>query len=145
MAEIVQFARGPKSKYSLYSPQEKLRKVYFSQDTNEVIVNDVVYGLNLKAIDLNILSEVEILGPGSFVFHKTNGTKTTVNIPVATIYSDGLLSKEDKQFLDSIPEIYATKEEVVNNSGYTKEETDKLINDASDKVLENLIWQDASI
>lgn len=110
--QVVQFARGSKAAYNIYTSEEKARKIYFAQDTNEIIVNDVSYGVNLKALDLDIIATVEVTGPGQFVFTKTNGKTTSVSIPIATQESNGLLSKEDKKFIDSIPTVYATKEEL---------------------------------
>lgn len=114
---LVQFARGKKESYKIYTPEEKERKIYFAEDTNEIIVNDVVYGINLKDEDLDILSSVEVLGPGKLKFNKTNGKSITVtSAPLATQENDGLLSKEDKKFIDEIPDTYATKEELKDSA-----------------------------
>ena len=45
MAKIVQFARGNKNLYNILTAEEKQRKIFFAQDTNEIIVNNVVYGI----------------------------------------------------------------------------------------------------
>lgn len=112
MATIVQFARGPRAAYNIYSAEEKARKIYFAQDTNEILVNDIAYGLNLESLDLDLISSVTTTAPGHFVFTNTNGKTTEIDIPVATTSTNGLLSKEDKTFIDSIPDVYATKEEI---------------------------------
>lgn len=112
MATIVQFARGPRAAYEIYSAEEKARKIYFAQDTNEILVNGIAYGLNLKSLDLDLISSVTTTAPGQFVFTNTNGKSTTIDIPVATESSNGLLSKEDKIFIDTIPDVYATKEDI---------------------------------
>ena len=64
MAKIVQFARGNKNLYNILTAEEKQRKIFFAQDTNEIIVNNVVYGINLKSEDLELLSSVEVNSPG---------------------------------------------------------------------------------
>ena len=113
MGQIVQFARGDRSVYNSYTPEQKLRKIFFAQDTNEIIVNNVVYGVNLNALDLDILATVIVKSPGVLEFTKTNGTKVTVQAAsVATETLDGLLSKEDKKIINEIPSTYATKEEL---------------------------------
>lgn len=112
---IVKFARGPKEGYNLYSTEQKKSIVYFSEDTNEIIVNSTTYGVNLKAEDVELISKVEMTSIGTIVFTRSNGSKITISIPVATIDTDGLLSKEDKQIIDNLPEVYATKEELKNS------------------------------
>ena len=56
MAKIVQFARGNKNLYNILTAEEKQRKIFFAQDTNEIIVNNVVYGINLKSEDLEFIT-----------------------------------------------------------------------------------------
>ena len=113
MAKIVQFARGNKNLYNILTAEEKQRKIFFAQDTNEIIVNNVVYGINLKSEDLELLSSVEVNSPGKLTFTLSNGKKKIIQTaPLATIDTDGLLSKEDKALLNSIPSTYATKQEV---------------------------------
>lgn len=111
----VKFARGPKIGYSFYTELQKKKVVYFSEDTNEILVNGITYGINLSDSELSIISQVDITSTGAIIFTKTNGSTTTISLPTATQNLDGLLSKEDKTFLDSIPSTYATKEEL-NNS-----------------------------
>lgn len=113
MAKIVQFARGNKNLYNILTAEEKQRKIFFAQDTNEIIVNNVVYGINLKSEELELLSSVEVNSPGKLTFTLSNGKKKIIQTaPIATIDTDGLLSKEDKALLNSIPSTYATKQEV---------------------------------
>lgn len=113
MVKIVQFARGNKNLYNILTAEEKQRKIFFAQDTNEIIVNNVVYGINLKSEDLELLSSVEVNSPGKLTFTLSNGKKKIIQIaPIATVDTDGLLSKEDKTLLDNIPNTYATKQEV---------------------------------
>ena len=113
MAKIVQFARGNKNLYNILTTEEKQRKIFFAQDTNEIIVNNVVYGINLKSEELELLSSVEVNSPGKLTFTLSNGKKKIIQTaPIATIDTDGLLSKEDKALLNSIPSTYATKQEV---------------------------------
>lgn len=114
MATIVQFARGPRAAYNIYSAEEKARKIYFAQDTNEILVNDIAYGVNLKSLDLDLISSVITDVPGQLIFTATNGKTTTISIPLATIANNGLLSAQDKAIIDAIPNTYATKEEVKN-------------------------------
>lgn len=108
---VLKVARGPKSAYSTFTAEQKAERIYFSLDTNEVLVADVVFGIDLLSEDVNIISEVVKSG-NDLIFTKSNGKTVTVVLPKASHTEDGLLSKEDKQFIDSIPEVYATKQEV---------------------------------
>lgn len=113
MATIVQFSRGNRAIYDTFSAEEKARKVFFAQDTNEIIVNGYVYGINLKSEDVNLVSSVEPVSPGNIIIKFTNGKTLNVQTaPIATQSANGLLSKEDKKTLDEIPTVYATKEEL---------------------------------
>lgn len=109
---IVKFARGPKEGYALYSAEQKKGIVYFSEDTNEILANGVTYGINLTDSELSLISQVEMTSIGTIIFTKSNGSTTTISIPLATQSSNGLLSKEDKKIIDEIPTVYATKEEL---------------------------------
>lgn len=108
---VLKVARGPKSVYSTFTAEQKAERIYFSLDTNEVLVDDTVFGIDLLSEDTNIISEVMKSG-NNIVFTKSNGKTVTITLPKASHTEDGLLSKEDKQFIDSIPEVYATKQEV---------------------------------
>lgn len=110
---VFKIARGPRSVYDTFTNEHKSERVYFSMDTNEVFVDGVVFGINLISEDVNIISEV-IKSGNDLIFTKTNGKTITITLPKASHTEDGLLSKEDKQFIDSIPEVYATKQEVKN-------------------------------
>lgn len=113
MATIVQFSRGNKAIYNTFSAEDRARKVFFAQDTNEIIVNGYIYGINLKSEDVNLVSSVEPVSPGNIIIKFTNGKTLNVQTaPVATQTADGLLSKEDKKIIDEIPTTYATKEEL---------------------------------
>lgn len=108
---VLKIARGPKSAYSIFTAEQKAERIYFSLDTNEVLVDDVVFGIDLLSENTNLISEV-IKSGNNIVFTKSNGKTITITLPKASHTEDGLLSKEDKQFIDSIPEVYATKQEV---------------------------------
>lgn len=113
MAAIVQFSRGNKAIYSTFTAEERARKIFFAQDTNEIIVNGYIYGINLKSEDVNLVSSIEPIQPGHIKISFTNGKTLDVQTaPIATQTTDGLLSKEDKKILDEIPTVYATKEEL---------------------------------
>lgn len=113
MAEIVQFSRGNKAVYSTFTAEDKKRKIFFAQDTNEIIVNGYIYGINLKSEEIDLVSSVEPVSPGNIVIKFTNGKTLNVQTaPIATQTNDGLFSKEDKKTLDEIPTVYATKEEL---------------------------------
>lgn len=108
---VLKVARGPKSVYNTFTAEQKAERIYFSLDTNEVLVDDVVFGIDLLSEETNLISEVVKSG-NDLVFTKSNGKIVTITLPKASHTEDGLLSKEDKQFIDSIPEVYATKQEV---------------------------------
>lgn len=108
---VLKVARGPKSVYDSFTEQQKSERIYFSMDTNEVYVNDIVFGIDLASVDTNIIADAIKQG-NDLIFTKTNGTQIVITLPKASHEEDGLLSKEDKQFIDSIPEVYATKQEV---------------------------------
>lgn len=108
----VKFARGPKSGFNLYTTEQKKSIVYFAEDTKEILVNNVTYGINLSANDVNLISQVEMTSVGTIIFTKTNGSTITISIPLASQSGNGLLSKEDKKIIDEIPTIYATKDEL---------------------------------
>lgn len=107
----VQFARGSRKSYDNFSAEEKARKIYFSQDTNEIIVNNIVYGVNVQALEMDAITSVTMPSPGLFIFQKITGTTIEIEIPTATTEYNGLLSKEDKAILDSLSENYVTKDE----------------------------------
>lgn len=109
---IVKFARGPKEGFDLYTAEQKKSIVYFAEDTREILVNNITYGINIDADDISLISQVEMTSVGTIIFTKTNGSTTTISIPLATQSGNGLLSKEDKKIIDDIPSIYATKDEV---------------------------------
>jgi len=109
---IVKFARGPKQGYNLYNAEQKKGVVYFAEDTKEILANGITYGIDLTDSDLSLLAKVEMTSIGTLIFTKSNGSTTTISIPLATQSSDGLFSKEDKKTLDDVPSIYATKNEL---------------------------------
>ena len=108
----VKFARGPQELYNLFSSEQKQSIVYFSEDTNEIYVRDIAYGINLRSEDLDIISKVEATGIGTLKFTFTNGKTISVSIPEASNMAAGLMSAADKAILDDIPNVYATKEEL---------------------------------
>ena len=103
MKNIVQFARGLRANYNKYTAEEKLRKIYFAEDSREIIVNGLSYQEGL-------IKNVE-WSNDSLVLETVDGKFVTIPIPEATQENAGLMSAEDKKALDSIPNTYVTKEE----------------------------------
>lgn len=112
MKVTVKFARGRQELYNLFTPQQKQSIVYFAEDTNEIYVRDIAYGINLNSQDIDLVSKVETSSIGALKFTMTNGKTVSLSIPEATNMTAGLMSAADKQALDDIPNVYATKEEL---------------------------------
>ena len=102
----IQFIKGLKNNYTI----DKFRDgIYFAEDTNEILVNDVSYGLSTltkNAIYTAINSKVanvEFTIPGTFKFLDGNdNVLNTITLVTATEQQSGFMSAEDKKALDDL-------------------------------------------
>lgn len=87
----IKFYRGLKSSYdaSVHS-----NIIYFTTDTQEIIVNGKSYSGNIESISYD---------DGTITITLANGELQTVNIPLVSQTTNGLMSKEDKIKFDSLP------------------------------------------
>lgn len=102
----IQFIKGLKKNYTI----DKFRDgIYFAEDTNEILVNEVSYGLSTftknaiySAINSKVAS-VEFTVPGTFKFLNGNGDIiTTITLVTATQQQSGFMSAQDKRALDDL-------------------------------------------
>lgn len=105
----VQFFRGLKG---FYTKEKYPDVVYFAIDKKQIIVNGIEYGFDKNDINLDILSKVEFTSPDTIKFTATNGNETIIILPLATALTAGLMSADDKDKLNKVPDIYATKEDI---------------------------------
>lgn len=102
----IQFIKGLKKNYTI----DRFRDgIYFAEDTNEILVNEVSYGLSTltknalySAINAKVAS-VEFTVPGTFKFLNGNGDViNTITLVTATQQQAGFMSAEDKKALDDL-------------------------------------------
>lgn len=102
----IQFIKGLKKNYTV----DRFRDgIYFAEDTNEILVNEVSYGLSTltknaiySAINSKV-ANVEFTVPGTFKFLNGNGDViTTINLVTATQQQSGFMSAQDKKALDDL-------------------------------------------
>lgn len=102
----IQFIKGLKKNYTI----DKFRDgIYFAEDTNEILVNEVSYGLSTltknaiySAINSKV-ANVEFTVPGTFKFLNGNGDIiTTITLVTATQQQSGFMSAQDKRALDDL-------------------------------------------
>ena len=102
----IQFIKGLKQNYTI----DRFRDgIYFAEDTNEILVNEVSYGLSTltknaiySAINAKVAS-VEFTVPGTFKFLNGNGEViNTITLVTATQQQAGFMSAEDKKALDDL-------------------------------------------
>ena len=102
----IQFIKGLKNNYTI----DKFRDgIYFAEDTNEILVNEVSYGLSTltknaiySAINSKV-ANVEFTVPGTFKFLNGNGDIiTTITLVTATQQQSGFMSAQDKRALDDL-------------------------------------------
>lgn len=102
----IQFIKGLKQNYTI----DRFRDgIYFAEDTNEILVNEVSYGLSTltknaiySAINAKVAS-VEFTIPGTFKFLNGNGEViNTITLVTATQQQAGFMSAEDKKALDDL-------------------------------------------
>lgn len=102
----IQFIKGLKKNYTV----DKFRDgIYFAEDTNEILVNEVSYGLSTltknaiySAINSKV-ANVEFTVPGTFKFLNGNGDIiTTITLVTATQQQSGFMSAQDKRALDDL-------------------------------------------
>lgn len=102
----IQFIKGLKKNYTI----DKFRDgIYFAEDTNEILVNEVSYGLSTltkNAIYTAINSKVanvEFTIPGTFKFlDGNNNVLNTITLVTATEQQSGFMSAQDKKALDDL-------------------------------------------
>lgn len=99
----VNFDYGIKEEYNQNIHQDY---IYFSTDTNQIFLNGIPFGLDLKSLDLELVQKVE-LGEisGTLLITNSNGIEYVLSLPIATPETNGLLSARDKLKLDSIPNL----------------------------------------
>lgn len=90
----IKFYRGPKNSYVQQTHQDG---IYFSTDSHEIIVNNIIYGVGKAIGDItynasNRKFTLTIVG--------NNSTTSTITLDLATSSTAGLMSAEDKQKLD---------------------------------------------
>lgn len=113
----VNFDYGTKSGYNQLTHQDY---IYFSTDTNQIFLNGIPFGLDLKSLDLQLVKKVD-LGevPGTILVTNSNGIEYTISLPLATQESNGLLSAKDKLKLDSTPNLIVTEiHEKIDGTNY---------------------------
>lgn len=118
----VNFDYGLKSGYNQLTHQDY---IYFSTDTNQIFLNGIPFGLDLKSLDLQLVQKVE-LGeiPGTLLVTNSNGIEYIVSLPIATPETNGLLSAKDKLKLDTVPNlIVAEIHEKIEGTNYGLEIT----------------------
>lgn len=102
----IQFIKGLKKNYTI----DRFRDgIYFAEDTNEILVNEVSYGLSTltknaiySAINSKV-ANVEFTVPGTFKFLNGNGDViTTITLVTATQQQSGFMSAQDKKALDDL-------------------------------------------
>lgn len=102
----IQFIKGLKKNYTI----DRFRDgIYFAEDTNEILVNEVSYGLSTltknaiySAINSKV-ANVEFTVPGTFKFLNGNGEIiTTITLVTATQQQSGFMSAQDKKALDDL-------------------------------------------
>lgn len=102
----IQFIKGLKKNYTI----DRFRDgIYFAEDTNEILVNEVSYGLSTltknaiySAINSKV-ANVEFTVPGTFKFLNGNGDIiTTITLVTATQQQSGFMSAQDKRALDDL-------------------------------------------
>lgn len=102
----IQFIKGLKKNYTI----DRFRDgIYFAEDTNEILVNEVSYGLSTltknaiySAINSKV-ANVEFTVPGTFKFLNGNGEViTTITLVTATQQQSGFMSAQDKKALDDL-------------------------------------------
>ncbi len=100
---LVKFYRGPKSKYS---PETFSDGIYFSLDTQEIIVNGNAFGYNVE--DHREIVTVDYTAPSTITITYANGEKDVVELQIATAgttaanSSAGLMSAADVYKLSKI-------------------------------------------
>lgn len=103
--------------------------IWFTTDTNEIILNNVHYGLSSAdktALD-GAIGTVEFISPDTIKFTSVTGElEKTITLPKASSTVDGLMSKEDKAALDTL-------NGTVTDDGSVK----KQIKDAKDELKGN--------
>lgn len=96
----VGFVRG---NYNQYNASTYEDDIFFAVDRKVIIVNGVDYGLDAEqaAILEDAVLKVEFTSPGTIKFTQKNGKVITVTIPVASTSTNGLMSKEKFDQVDS--------------------------------------------
>lgn len=78
MANIVQFARGLRAKYDSYTELERKRKIFFAQDTKEILVNGISYWGDAKIKDV-------VVQDGVLTILYVDGTTKDIELPKGLI------------------------------------------------------------
>lgn len=102
--------------------------IWFTTDTNEIILNNVHYGLSStdKTTLKGAINYAEWVSPTTIKFTKVGGDTVNVELPMASDKVAGLMSKEDKAALDTL-------NGTVTDAGSVK----KQISDAKAEVVGN--------
>lgn len=87
---FVSFYRGPKEKYNY---EQHINGIYFATDTFEIIMNNNSYGGGIEDVTFE---------NGTLTISFSSGKEISVPINEATQTLPGLLSPEDKLFIDGI-------------------------------------------
>lgn len=85
MPSEVKFYRGVKLNYN---PEVYVDGIFFSTDTNEILVND-------KSYSGNLISSIGFSG-NVLTLYFSDGSNKTVQIPTASTVQNGLMSSQDK-------------------------------------------------
>lgn len=106
---IVKLFRGLKG---FYSKEKYPDVIYFAIDKKQIIVNGVEYGFDKQDPNIDLISKVELTSSNTLKFTATNDKEIIITLPIATAIAAGLMSAADKDKLDKVPDIYATKEDI---------------------------------
>lgn len=88
----VKFYQGTKEKYDPSSMEDG---IFFSTDTQEILLNDKTYGGSITSIKFQ---------DNKIIINTSTGDTQEVELNTASTLLDGLMSSEDKSKLDGLPE-----------------------------------------
>lgn len=97
----IKFYQGTKEKYDSPSMQDG---IFFSTDTQEILLNSKTYGRNITSIKFQ---------DNKIIIGTSTGDTQEVELNTASTTLDGLMSSEDKNKLDGLPE-GSTIDEILN-------------------------------
>lgn len=95
---MIQFIRGIKANYSAATYPDA---IFFATDTQEIIVNGLVYGISAE-LAAAVITGVSYSTSDNTLNFTTSDGPIVVTLPTATTSADGLMSATDKTLLDTL-------------------------------------------